>query len=66
MHVLVNLGNGDRNLADGNTDLDNYLSSMQVSSIDLRGVPDKERRRHKSSLNKIQRVWLAGKKAIYP
>lgn len=66
MHVLVNLGNGDRNLADGNTDLDNYLSSMQVSSIYLRGVPDKERRRHKSSLNKIQQVWLAGKKPIYP
>ena len=66
MHVLVNVGNGDRNLADGKTNLDNYLSSMQVSSIDLRGVPEKERRCHKSSLNKIQRVWLASKKPIYP
>lgn len=54
--VISYLGNKDNNMADGEVSVNNSQNisvkpaKCHLSIVDLQGVPDKEKRRHKSTL----------------
>ena len=73
--VISYLGNKDDNMADKEVSVDNSQNisvkpaKCHLCTVDLQGVPDKERRPHKSidlSLNRIQQFCVAFKNQLSP